>query len=366
MSIGIGGAGSKLSSILDNGQSTIVDVSGVELERVPAGRRIRGVVHSSHGQLRGSRKDPRIGREAFQSIRNQLIELIQGNIVFSSTGGGTGNGICTELLEYLADLQDVPLIDKTTFVFVLPYPEKEASDFIENSIDFLRGPLSASIDTGNTGNIILVSNAHKFIQRIPEKAYNEMIIGSIDQFLKIPEKGEDLEQLDGNIDAEDFILYRSKPYINHFCQFHYDPEAPFSTQLEANYNPLLLKPGGAIEALFLLELPDSTLTSKFYGILDYFAEDNVLPTYAVLHNPNIEKPLISVSILYSRKPLELVESFNKISGRIKRTRIRKSVDQYVTLSKLDVDLTTEAQKVVEDSGNTGDDILNVLKRIGKL
>ena len=367
MSVGLGGTGSKLAGLLSNGSAAIIDVSDTDLEKTTADNKLRAVVHSSRAQMRGSRKDPLIGREAFQSVRDKLLEMVRGNIVFSAAGGGTGNGLCSELLEYLSEIPAVDIVDKTMFVFVLPYADREASDFIDNSISFLEGPISSAIDGGNTGNIVLFSNQHKFQKRIPEKTYNEMIITSLNQFLDIPKKGEQLEHLDGNIDHEDFTMYKAKPYFNHFCQFHFDPEVPFGTQLKKNYNKLLLKPDGTIEALFLLELPNLDIAKQFYGVIDYFAEENVSPVYSVLHNPNLKRPLITVSILYSRKPLELVDTYNAISGKHKRHRVKKSLDQFVTLSKLEVDLTNEARKVFDDQGSAdGDEILNVLKRIGKL
>ena len=366
MSVGVGGAGSKLASLLDEGSATIFDVSGVELDKVEACSKIRAVAHSSKAQLKGSRKDPQIGRQAFQSVKNKALDLIKGQTVFCSTGGGTGNGLCSVMLEHLSALDSISITNKTVFVFVVPYAQRESSDFVDNTISFLEGPVSKAIDAGNTGNLIVFSNKVKFEQRIPEKTFNKMIIESLNHFLHIPIKGEELKQLDGNIDYEDFCLYKTKPYFNHFCQFEYDQDVPFGKQLKANYNELLLDPEGTIESLFLLELPNPDLTNSFYSILDYFAEDDVSPMYSVLHNPELKKPLITVSLLYSRKPLELVDDFNAISGRHKRNRVEKSLDQYVTLSRLEVDLTNEAEKVWRESHTEGDEVLNVLKRIGKL
>ena len=366
MSIGVGGAGSKLSSLLDEGKSTVIDVSGVELQKVEAATKIRAVVHSSKGQLKGSRKNPNIARKAFQSIQSKVFELIRGQIVFCSTGGGTGNGLCSMMLEQLSGDQNVSVTDKTLFAFVVPYAQLEASEFVDNTIDFLQGPVSSAIDAGNTGNLFLFSNKVKFEERIPEKAYNKMLIDSLNQFLQIPIKGERFEQLDGNIDYEDFTMYASRPYFNHFCQFEYNRDLPFVNQLKANYNNLLLPPEGTIESLFLLELPNPELTDSFYKILESYDKDEVAPMYSVLHNPELEKPLITVSLLYSRKPLELVDDFNAISGKSKRNRVKKSLDQYVSLSKLEVDLTTEAEKVCKASGSETDEVLNILKRIGKL
>ncbi len=366
MTIGIGGAGSKLSTQLDPATSTIINVSDIELEKFDAHTKLRAVAHSTRAQLRGARKDPSIGRDAFYSVREKLTDIIRNDIVFSSTGGGTGNGLCTELLDYLSGLDSVPIVDKTMFVFVLPYPELEASEFVDNTLQFLEGPVSRAIDAGNTGNLILFSNQQKFLTRLQEDDYNRLMLDSLQEFLVIPEKGARFDHLDGNIDFEDFHLYTAKPYFNHFCRFDFDPGASFEKQLKSNYNNLLLAPEGTIEAMFLLEVPDADQAVAFYDILDYFAKDNVSPTYSVVHNPDIKKPSITVSILYSRKPLELVDDFNVISGKRKRTRVKKSLDQYVTLTKLEIDMTDETRKAAKDVDQDGEEIINVLKRIGKL
>ena len=170
MSIGLGGAGSKLASSLDQEGAIIIDVSEVDLEKVPAEAKIRAVAHSSKGQLKGARKDPNIGREAFPSIKDQILERVRGDFVFCSTGGGTGNGLCSVILEHLSEEMSVNLVDKTMFIFVLPSADKESSDFIDNSITFLEGPVSKAIDAGNTGNLVLVSNRMKFEKEFPNRA----------------------------------------------------------------------------------------------------------------------------------------------------------------------------------------------------
>lgn len=365
MSIGIGGAGSKLASLLDEGSGTIINVSDVELSKVAARHKIRAVVHSPRGRFKGARKEPAIGRTAFTSISEELQRIIGGEVVFSSAGGGTGNGLTSVLLEKLSEQPLIAPIDKTLFALLLPFPEREAGEFVDNTIQFLSGPVSTAIDAGNTGNIFLFSNQFKFKNRLPEAEFNQILIHSFRQFLAIPGKAESLDILDGHIDYEDFSLYQSRPYFNHFCQFDYDPEKDFGEQLSDNYNPLLLTPAGTIEALFLLEVPDPAQTPTLYSILDFFAADGVAPTYSVLHNPNLNHPLITVSLLYSRKPLELVDDFTSISERHKRTRIKKSLDQYVTLQKLHVDLEGKAREIVKED-NAEEDILTTLKRLGKL
>ena len=92
MAIGIGGAGGKLASLMSP-NSVAVNVSETELQKTNASQKVMAFAHSEKGQLKGSKKDPAIGKSAFNSIRAQILELIQGNMVISSSGGGTGNGI---------------------------------------------------------------------------------------------------------------------------------------------------------------------------------------------------------------------------------------------------------------------------------
>jgi hypothetical protein len=255
MIIGIGGAGSKIASKLDV-QATIINVSETELRKIPeAGRRIQAVVHAQHGQFRGSRKNPAIGHDAYLSVRRELEELARGSIIFSSTGGGTGNGISAGLLEDLARRDSIPEAEKTSFALVLPYAPLEPAEFVRNTIEFLRGPLSQAIDSGNTGNILLFSNQVKFESKLAEDAFNGMIVDSLRVFLAIPDKNDTLKLLDGHIDHEDFGLYMARPYFNHFTYLDFDPGEPFDRQLEEHLNPLLLPPETPIEAMFLVEVP---------------------------------------------------------------------------------------------------------------
>lgn len=366
MTIGIGGAGSKLASLLENGDCTIINISDVELAKVEAREKVRAVVHSPRGQYKGARKTPDIGRHAFPSIDDDLMRRIQGSFVFSSTGGGTGNGLCSVILEKLALLPEVTQLDKSMFYFVLPYADREATEFVDNTVDFLEGPVSAAIDSGNTGNIFLASNRHKFGTRQAEAEYNDALIESLKVFLAIPDKAARMHILDGHIDHEDFGLYLSRPYFNHYTHFDLDPERPFAEQLQANLNPLLLPPAMPIEALFLLEVPNSAQTPVFYELVEHFATERLSPIYSVLHNVHIARPRVTVSILYSRKPLELVEDFTSISETHKRTRLRKSLDQHVTLQKLHVDVEDEVVKLADQSGTDGAELLDTLKRLGKL
>ena len=365
MTIGIGGAGGKLAMLLDP-EATVVNVSETELRKVGATSPILAVVHSARGQLRGSRKSPQIGRDAFQSIKRELLHLIRGNVVVSSTGGGTGKGITASLLDILTAEDDVPTGDRTQFCLILPYAKLEPAEFVDNTVQFLREPLSPAIDSGNTGNIYLFSNQLKFESRLPESAYNQMIVDSLTVFNAVPAKGEQLQLLEGHIDYEDFALFTAKPYFNHYTYFDFDPEVPFDKQLAKNLNPYLLPPDNPIEALFLLELPPGADIAPFYDILEYFAKTNVTPVHGVVENPARKAPFITVSLLYSRKPTELVEDFNRVSQAHTQAKVRKSLEQHVVLPKLGVNLEREAKRAAAQSGAGEGDILAILRRLGKL
>jgi hypothetical protein len=365
MAIGIGGAGGKLAYKLDS-ECTVVNVSDSELRKIPAGRRILASVHAEHGQMRGSRKDPQIGRDAFLSVRAELLHLVEGELVLSSTGGGTGNGIVTGLLEELTARDVVPQPEKTSFALILPYPQLEPAEFVANTVGFLRGPLSDAIDSGNTGNIYLFSNRLKYETRATEEDYNTAITQSLKAFQAIPRKGDNLKLLDGHIDHEDFALYCSKPYFNHFTYFDYDPERPFGEQFSANYNPHLLRPENPIEALFLLEVPPGGNPTSFYDILEHFSGENVMPVFGVVENPERDTHFITVSVLYSRKPAELVEDFNRISHEHTQAKVRKSLEQHIPLPVLEVSLENETRKEGKQRGAADEDILTVLRRLGKL
>lgn len=365
MTIGIGGAGSKIATRLDP-NATIVNVSESELNRVEAGKRILAVVHAARGQFRGSRKSPEIGHDAYLSVRRELLALVRGDMVFSATGGGTGNGISSGLLTDLVSLDDVGPHDKTFFCFILPYAKLEPSEYINNTIQFLQSALSEAIDSGNTGNIALFSNSMKFESRVPEAQYNQMLVDSLKVFLAIPDKNESLKLLDGHIDYEDFTLYTSRPFFNHFTYFAFDPETPFEEQLNANINPLLLAPENPIEALFLYETPKGGDPTPFYDILQHFSAMNVSPVYSVVENPERETPFVTVSLLYSRKPAELLDDFHRISESHTKAKVRKSLEQQVELPKLVVNLENEAKRVAKQSGGSEEDILVVLRRLGKL
>lgn len=365
MAIGIGGAGGKLASLMSP-NSVAVNVSETELQKTNAAQKILAFAHTEKGQLKGSKKDPSIGKNAFNSIRAQVLELIQGNMVVSSSGGGTGNGITSQILDVISTYDNIPDIRKTEFAIILPYAPREAQEFIVNTLDFLKGPLSNAVDSTNTGNLFLFSNQMKFEQRISEEKYNQMIVESIKKFESIPAKGDQYDLLEGHIDLEDFKAYRSKAFFNYFCYFEYDPEKYFGEQLEINANPLLLKHDTPIEALFLLEVPTDVDHTIFYNILDHFSSIQVAPMYSVVRNPNIDKPFVTVSMLYSRKPMDLVNDFNHISEESTKAKIEKSLEQYVEFDRMEVNFKEEAKKVADEKGQNEDEILSVLKRLGKL
>ena len=371
--IGIGGAGGKLAAKMDAEHAILVNVSETELDKVSGGgEHIVAPVQSTSGQFRGSRKDPLIGHDAYNTIRRRMQDIIGGSIVFSSTGGGTGNGITTGILEDIIARDDslessngIPINEKTMFCLVLPDYEQE-SNYVENSIDFMSNPVANAIDKGSTGNIMLFSNKLKFDEQIGEDAYNQMIVDSLNVFMAIPEKNTNFKLLELHIDHEDFTAYISKPYFNHFCYFDYDASKDFGAQLAANWNRLLLPPEEPIEAMFLLEVPSGMDHTIFYKILPYFEKKKVTPFYSVVENPSLQRPFITVSQLYSRKPLELIDEFNKVNQEVKDAKVSKSLDQHVVLQKLDVDMKNEAKRASKEKGLNAEEVLTALKRINKL
>ena len=359
--IGIGGAGGKIATKIDK-NSLVINVSEVELNKIEGANKILACVHNenqSQGQLKGSKKNPSIGRKSFESIHKKLLNDAQGKLLISSTGGGTGNGICSELLDVISTQESIDEDNKTSFAFILPYANKEASEYIINTVDFLSGSLSVAIDSANTGNIYLFSNKNKFQGRISEENYNNTIVESLKIFDSIPTKGNQYDLLEGHIDEEDFNAFRAKSFFNHFCSFSYNPSEKFGVQLEKNYNKLLLAPDTAIEALFLLEVPNKEDASICYGILDHFSVFKVAPIFSVVHNPNITQPFITVSLLYSRKPTELVNDFHRISEESTKTKIDRSINQQTEFENVAVNLQKTSYQ--EDK-----DITSILKRLGKI
>jgi hypothetical protein len=365
MSVGIGGAGSKIAALFDKEHTTAVNISQVELDKVDVPNKILAVAHSAKGQFMGSGKNPAVGRTASISIEEEVMGLAKGDILFSSTGGGTGSGIVSVLLDKITNQESVLLNDATVFAFLLPCLNKEPIEYVENTIDFLLDSIAPAIDSGNTGNIILFSNKLKFDKRVSEGDFNKKISNSLSSFYSIPKKSRKYSLLDGHIDEEDFKIYTSKPYFNHFMEFDYTPDKPFVELLNKNQNPLLLLPEKPIEAMFLLEVPKKKQANYFYNILDYFADDNVIPIYSVVLNEELTEPRLTLSMLYSRKPKELVDDFKDMANKMSRKKIKKSIDQYVKLERDKFNIDDEVKKI-EKENESVEGVLDVLKRLRKL
>ncbi len=365
MIIGIGGAGGKIAAGLSK-EATVINVSEVEMHKLELANSILAYTNNEKGQLVGSKKDPDIGKTAFNSVRGQLLEAIKGNIIVTSSGGGTGNGISSQVLNHISAMESIREINRTQFMVILPYAKKEPSEYVNNTIEFLQGPLWKGVDSTNTGNTFLFSNKLKFEERMSEKDFNEMICNSFKKFNSIPEKGDKYELLEGHIDREDFEAYKSKSFFNYFTDFDYSPERYFDEQLEENYNELMLRPDVPIEALFLLEVPEDYDHTIFYNILDHFESQKVTPIYSVVRNANITKPHITLSLLYSRKPAELVDDYNRTAEETTRAKIKKSIDQSIKMEKVAVNLNTKAEEVAEQEGTEASEIKQILKRLGKL
>ena len=118
--------------------------------------------------------------------------------------------------------------------------------------------------------------------------------------------------------------------------------------------------------MFLLEVPSGMDHTIFYKILPYFEKKKVTPFYSVVENPSLQRPFITVSLLYSRKPLELIDEFNKVNQEVKDAKVNKSLDQHVVLQKLDVDMKNEAKRASKEKGLNAEEVLTALKRINKL
>jgi hypothetical protein len=370
--IGIGGAGGKIAAKMDSDNAILVNVSQTELDKViGGGERIVAPIQSIQGQFKGSRKEPQIGLEAYRTIRRRLLENIRGSIVFSSTGGGTGNGITKGIMEDIVELDEnaegghgLPIQDKTVFCLLLP-DDSETKEYVENSISFLSESVANVIDKGCTGNIMLFSNKRKFAEKIGEDAYNQMIVDSLNVFMAIPQKNENLKLLELHIDQEDFSSYIAKPYFNHFCYFDYDRTKDLGLQIKANSNSLLLPPEEAIEVMFLLEVPSGQDHTMFYDILQYYNKLKSPPVYSVVENPSLQRPFLTLSMLYSRKPIEVVEEFNQKNVDNMEMIIQRSLKQHVVLQKVAVDMNSEAKRAGEEIGINAE-ILSNLKRIGKI
>ncbi|MGN0892631.1 MAG: hypothetical protein ACI4Q0_05060 [Oligosphaeraceae bacterium] len=361
--IGIGGAGSKIATKLDQ-DSVVVNVSEVELGKVCAREKIQAVLRGGSGAYRGCRMDPELGNEAYASVSRELESRIRGALVIAATGGGTGNGITKGVMRYLVGRQErIPVEEKTLFALVLPYARLESAEFVENTSMFLNDSVAPAIDSGNTGNIFMFTNRLKFENRIPEDHFNQMIVDSLRDFFDIPRKNAELRLVDGHVDQEDFDLFLSKPYFNHFTSFTYDPMQEFGRQLQEHGNPLLLPAEQSIEALFLMEIPAGGDQTAFYNLVEFFNRQGVKPIYSVAENPALTAPRVTVAQLYSRKPAELVHDFNTVADEHAQTKVKKTINQFVQLEPLEVNMDEEARKV---KANGQDDIVALLKRIHKI
>lgn len=360
--IGIGGAGSKIATVWDP-TATIVNVSEVEMGKLSSGEKILATLRDGKGLVRGSRMDPHLGYLAYSSVQPQLCNLAKGAFIFTATGGGSGSGITKGLLEDIARGESGDIKDRTLFGLVLPYARLEGEQFVSNTSAFLNESVAPAIDSGTTGNIFMFSNRDKYEKRISESDFNRQIIDSLREFFAIPEKNERFRLLDEHIDEEDFAYYLAKPYFNHFCCFDYDPEQDFGKQLSSHYNTLLLPPEQPIEALFLMEIPAGGDPTVFYNLMEYFNAQGVKPMYSVVENPGIGMPHVTVSLLYSRKPKELVDDFNKIAEEHVQTKVGKTLEQFVPLQRLEVNIDNEARKAKPEMQ---DDIIGMLKRLNKI
>ena len=363
MIIGIGGAGSKITSKLQEENSCIINVSKSELDKIEVKKKILAFVHTENGLLDGAKKNQEIGKIAFQTIKKDLLKISKGSLIISSTGGGSGSGIVSSLLDELNNNENILDSEKIRFLFILPYANLEAQEYIDNTIKLLEDKLFPNIENGNIGNVYLFSNNFKFIKKISEIQYNHMITEAMKKFNEIPQKGERLELLEGHIDKEDFQAFQTKSFFNYFTYFYYDPTIDFKVQLEKNKNPFLLNPSTPIEALFLLEIPENIEVTIFYNILLYFSELGVNPTYSVVRNPELQKPFITVSLLYSSKPQTLIENFKETSDQLIKNKVNKVLNQDKEYQKLNTKLETDNFKKYDGDEN---EVLKVLKRIGKI
>ena len=331
--IGIGGAGGKIAAKMDSENAILVNVSQTELDKVVGGgERIVAPIQSIAGQFRGITK----------GILEDIVELDE------HAEGGHG----------------LPIQDKTMFCLLLP-DDSETREYVENSIDFLSDTLAGVIDKGCTGNIMLFSNKLKFADKIGEDAYNQMIVDSLNVFMAIPQKNETMKLLELHIDQEDFAAYIAKPYFNHFCYFDYDRTKDLGVQIKANANSLLLPPEEAIEVMFLLEVPPGQDHTMFYDIMQYYSKLKSPPVYSVVENPALQRPFLTLSMLYSRKPIEVLEEYNQKNVDNKDAIVQRSINQYVNLQKVAVDMDDEAKRAGAEKG-INSEVLNSLRRIGKL
>ena len=362
MYIGFGGAGSKLAVNLSE-DSIIVNVSQEELDKVVSKNKILAFTSSKKGQLGGSRKNPHIGREAFESISQNLLEIIPGKTIISSSGGGSGSGLTSKVLSILTELGTPKKDeDKSSFVIILPDSEYEAYEYVDNSKVFLEEYLFPAVSSGNTGNIFLLSNEYKFEKKLGEKSYNEMIVKSFKNFYAIPSKSSKLETIEGHIDYEDFNQFCSKSFYNYFTSFSFSFDSDFEKELKKNINPLMVYPQEKwVEVLFLLEIPKGVQETFYYEILDYFNKIRISPVYSIVSNPSLKKPLITLSLLHLNNPVKehakLEESSKKkIKEKVENSMGQKSLEKSVGESKIE-------EEIAKKSGWSKEEVLKIIKRV---
>ena len=103
----------------------------------------------------------------------------------------------------------------------------------------------------------------------------------------------------------------------------------------------------------------------FYDIMQYYNKLKSPPVYSVVENPALQRPFLTLSMLYSRKPIELVEEYNQKNVDNKDAIVQRSINQYVNLQKVAVDMDDEAKRAGAEKG-INSEVLNSLRRIGKL
>ena len=230
--IGIGGAGGKIAAKMDD-SAILVNVSRIELEKVEGGgERIIAPVQSTLGQFREVPQGSRDwSRRLFDDSPSSSGHCCRGHGFQFHRRWHWHHGITTGILQGISNIDDelgnqgdtIPVQDRTFFCLILPYDGMESAEYVNNSIDFMTGPLADVIDKGCTGNIVLFSNKTKFTEKIAEEQYNEMIVNSLKVFMSIPDKNENMKLLESHIDHEDFTAFIAKPFFNHFNYFDYDP-----------------------------------------------------------------------------------------------------------------------------------------------
>ena len=364
MFIGMGGAGGKLATKL-SANADIINVSQDELNKIKTnGEKILAFYASENGQLAGSRKNPNIGYHAYQGISKSLTKKAQGNFIVSSSGGGSGSGLCKGLLEAISqDDANSHEDNKSIYIFILPYAGGEALEYVENSRNFIEHSLVPAIRKGNTGNVFLFSNDFKYKKGIVEDKYNEKIVSSFRQFYSIPEKSSQYESIEGHIDKEDFRHYLTKSFYNHFTYFYYNSQEDFESQLMKSFNPLMTIPSAEswTEVLFLLEIPESEDEAIYYKILNYFEKINLSPIFSVVKNPKLtERSLLTISFLHLHHPHKEFDNFHNHSKKKMEEKVKRALsNEFISVKSKEKSI----DEVLVEEGHNKEDVLNMIKRI---